>query len=97
MDYRVDINTNTTLIRWIGNGMVQALSAFVEPQLGDEIQRWSSKEKKSSFCALSRNHQCNKDMGAVDLCEIPMPLYHIELGSKKWYKILFITALELQS
>ena len=46
MDYRVDINTNTTLIRWIGNGMVQALSTFVEPQLGDEIQRWSSKEKK---------------------------------------------------
>ena len=24
MDYRVDINTNTTLTRWIDNGMVQA-------------------------------------------------------------------------
>ena len=55
------------------------------------------KKKVVSVPCLEMIHQCNKDMGDVDLCEIPMLLYRIELGSKKWYKILFITALELQS
>ena len=30
-DYGVDISTNTTLIRWIDNGIVQVSSTFVGP------------------------------------------------------------------
>ena len=37
MDYRVDINTNTTIMPCIDNGMVQALSTFVGPELRDQI------------------------------------------------------------
>ena len=30
-------------------------------------------------------HQYNKQMGGLDLCDMLMSLYRIELGSKKWY------------
>ena len=46
MDHRVDINTNTTLVRWIDNGMVQTLPTFVGPEMGDQIQRRNIKKKK---------------------------------------------------
>ena len=66
--------------------MVQALSTFVGLELDDGIQRWSSKEKKVvSVPCPEMIHQYNKHMGGVDLCDMLMSLYRIELGSKKWY------------
>ena len=86
MDYRVDANTNTTVIRWIDNGMVQALSTIVGPELGEKIERWSSKKKQVvSVPCPEMIHQYNKHMGGVDLCDMLLSLYRIQLGSKKWY------------
>lgn len=86
LDYRVDANTNTTVIRWIDNGMVQALSTFIGPEMGENIGRWSGKEKKVIDIPCPQIiHEYNKHMGGVDLCDMLMSLYRIELGTKKWY------------
>ena len=64
--------------------MVQALSIFVGPELGDQIERWSSKEKEVvSVSCPQMIHM--KHMGGVDLCKMLMSLCSIELGSRKWY------------
>ena len=36
-------------------------------------------------------------MGGVDLCDMLMSLYRIELGSKKWYTHIVYYCMELQS
>ena len=86
LDYRIDANSNITLIRWIDNGMVQAVSSFVGPSLGDDINRWSSKDKTIiKVPCPDIIHHYNKHMGGVDLCDMLMALYRIKLGTKKWY------------
>ena len=44
--YRVGANTNLTVIHWMDNGMVQALSTFLGSELGDKIDRWSRKNQR---------------------------------------------------
>ena len=45
LDYLVDDNSNITVMRWIDNGMVQAISSFIGPDIGDHINRSSAKDK----------------------------------------------------
>ena len=78
LDYHIDANSNITLIRWIDNCMVQAVSSFIGLSLGDDINRWSSKDKAIIKVSIIT-------MGGVDLCEMLMALYRIKLGTKKWY------------
>lgn len=61
-----DINTNIRVLRWINNGMVQALSTFVGPELASEVNRWSGKEKKIvSVPCPTIIHQYTKYMGEL--------------------------------
>lgn len=86
MDYRVDLNSNVTVIRWLDNGLVQAASSFVGPSMGIDIDRWSSQDKKVIKVPCPELiHQYNKHMGGVDLCDMLMALYRVKLGTKKWY------------
>ena len=86
LDYRVDFNSNITVIRWMDNGVVQLASTFIGPSLGDPINRWSSKDKVVvKVSCPDMIHQYNMHMGGVDLCDMLMALYRIKLGTKKWY------------
>ena len=85
-DFRIDANSNITVLRWLDNGLVQLLSTFIGPELGAPVKRWSGKEKKmvEVQCPAIIN-QYNQHMGGVDLCDMLMSLYRIKLGTKKWY------------
>ncbi|XP_047144804.1 piggyBac transposable element-derived protein 3-like [Hydra vulgaris] len=68
LDYRVDFNSNITVIRWMDNGVVQLASTFIGPSIGDSINRWSSKDKVVvKVSCPDMIHQYNKHMGGVDL------------------------------
>ena len=86
LDYVVDVNSNAVVVRWLDNGIVQLISTFVGPSMGNNITRWSGKETKliEVECPEIVN-QYNKHMGGVDLCDMLMALYRIRLGTKKWY------------
>ena len=85
-DFRIDANSNITVLRWLDNGLVQLLSTFIGPELGAPVKRWSGKEKKmvEVQCPAIIN-QYDQHMGGVDLCDMLMSLYRIKLGTKKWY------------
>ena len=86
LDYAVDVNSNVVIVRWLDNGIVQLISTFVGPSIGNNITRWCGKEKKVIEVQCPEIvHQYNKHMGGVDLCDMLMSLYRIRLGTKKWY------------
>lgn len=89
-DWRVDASSNLTVIRWQDNSTVQLASSFVTHELGENVKRWSSKDK----CYLDIScpkmvHEYNKFMGGVDLCDMLLSLYRIKLKSNKWYMPIF--------
>ena len=86
VDFRIDANSNIIVLRWLDNGLVQLISTFMGSELGAPVKRWNGKEKKmiEVQCPAIIN-QYNKHMGGVDLCGMLMSLYHIKLGTKKWY------------
>ena len=85
-DFRIDANTNITVLRWLDNVIVQLTSTFMGPELGDPVKLWDGKEKKMiEVQCLEIINQYNKHMGGVDLCDMLMSLYGIKLGTKNWY------------
>ena len=77
-------------MRWVENGLVQAISSFIGPDIGDDINRWSAKDKAIiNVSCPNIIHQYNRHMGGVDLCAMLMALYRVNLVSKKWYYIIY--------
>ena len=71
-------------MRWIDSGMVQAISSFTGPDIGDDINRWSAKDKAiTNVSCPNIIHQYNRHMGCVDLCDMLMALYGINVDTKK--------------
>ena len=86
MDYRCDANSNIVILRWLDNGLVQLVSAHSGIDVGDDVQRWSGKDKKVIEVPCPNVvHDYNKHMGGVDLCDMMMSLYRIRICTKKWY------------
>ena len=46
MDWRVDVNSDITVIRWFDNGVVQLASSYVGNQNGNKVTRWLANENK---------------------------------------------------
>ena len=73
-------------MRWIDNGMVQDISSFIGPDIGHVINRWSSKDKAIvNVSCPNIIHQYNRYMGGVNLWDMLMVLYRVNVGTKKWY------------
>ena len=85
-DWCVDANTNITIVRWFDSGLVQLISNHIGIADGTPARRWSVKEKL--FIDIPRPlvvEEYNMLMGGVDLCDMLMALYRIELRSTKYY------------
>ena len=89
MTYLVDANyanSNITIVRRIDDSMVQIISSFIGPDIGDDINRWSAKDKAIiNVSCPNIIHQYNRHMGGVDLSDMLMALYRVNVGTKKWY------------
>ena len=85
-DFCVDSNSKTVLVRWHDNGIVTLVSSYIGSELGDPVKRWS-KEKNAKIDVPCPKivAKYNQHMGGVDLCDMLLALYRIQLGTCKWY------------
>ncbi|CAF3757542.1 unnamed protein product [Rotaria socialis] len=93
MDHRVTEVEGVELCvtRWYDNNVVNYLSTLHGCQPIDSVQRWSSKEKTHVLIARPNVIKAyNEHMGGVDLVDMLISLYRINVRSKKYYiKIIF--------
>ena len=65
--------------------MVQSISSSNGPEFGDNIKLWSDKGKAIKDLPWSEIiHQHNKHMGGVDLCDILLAWYRVNVGTRNW-------------
>jgi len=95
-DWRTDVSSNVTVLKWYDNNIVHLASCFIGPHNGDTVRRWSQAEKKhlEIECPLMVN-EYNKFMGGVDLCDMLLSLYRIKLKSRRWYMPIFYYLLKV--
>lgn len=94
-DWRVDASSNITTIKWNDNNIVSLASNFIGPEEGEEIRRWSSKDKAYINVTCPRMvREYNSFMGGVDLADMLLALYRIPMRSKKWYIPIFFYLLK---
>lgn len=85
-DEYVDIENQLALVRWFDNKSILLLSSFVSTEPSDTCKRWSQVEKKKiDVQRPAVVQQYNKNMGGVDLSDMLIELYRINLRSKRGY------------
>ncbi|CAF4020199.1 unnamed protein product [Rotaria sp. Silwood2] len=93
MDHRVTEVEGVELCvtRWYDNNAVNCLSTLYGCEPTDSVQRWSSKQKNHIQIRRPQVIKAyNEHMGGVDLIDMLISLYRINVGSKKYYiKIVF--------
>ena len=73
-------------VKWFDNNVVSCLSTLYTCHPIDLIQRWSNKEKK--HIQVKRPNvikSYNQHMGGVDLLDMLISLYRINVGANKYY------------
>ena len=85
-DQFVDLNSNTTVVRWFDNKAVTAVSTIYEAQPLGQVSRWSRSERAIKTMSIPNIiSMYNRSMGGVDLCDMLLSLNRIDRKSKKWY------------
>lgn len=85
-DHIVETNENLSLVRWFDRKSINFVSTFTGIEPLDNCKRWSKEIK--SHVDIPRPYTVklyNKFMGGVDLCDMLLELYRIDVRSKKWY------------
>lgn len=77
--------------RWYDNNAVDCLSTLHACESMDKVERWSAKEKKRILVKRPNVIKLyNQYMGGVDLNDMLVSLYRINIRSKKYYmKLIF--------
>ena len=91
-NWRMDVNSNIVLLKWLVNIVVHLAFNFADSSVGEHVRRRSAKEKKKKYIDIgcpAMVHLYNKFMGGVDLNDMLLSLYHIKLGTRKWYMQIF--------
>ena len=95
-DWRTDVSTNVTVLKWLDNSVVHLASGFIPPSDGPLVRRWSKTEKSYLEVACPQMvHEYNKFMGGVDLCDMLLSLYRVKLKSRRWYMAIFYYLLKV--
>ncbi len=90
IDFRTDVTTGTTVVRWQDNSVVTiASNTFgIEPMA--RVKRWSAAKKSEVF--VEQPHliaKYNHGMGGTDRMDQNIQCYRIGLRCKKWWWQLF--------
>ncbi|KAF0751882.1 piggyBac transposable element-derived protein 2-like isoform X1 [Aphis craccivora] len=90
-DFKVETENNISLVRWFDRKSINFLSTYTSVEPLGTCKRWSISDKK--FIEVQRPHvveEYNKFMGGVDLADMLLELYRIDIRSNKWYmRIIF--------
>ena len=96
LDYRVDTNSGIIIIKWMDNSAVQLASNFVGVEPMDRIERWDKKEQSRVNIPCPQIIKAyNKSMGGVDLADMLIALYRIEVKTKRWYLKVFWHCIDI--
>lgn len=90
-DYLTDANSNIIFLKWFDNKPVHLISSYVGVEPMDMVKRWSVKDKKHIQVdrpAIVKEY--NEHMGGVDLMDMLVELYRIDIKAKRYYlRIIF--------
>ena len=85
-DFQVETPNNIAMVRWFDRKSINFISSYTCIQPLGECKRYSSSEKKCiNIPRPSIVAEYNKYMGCVDLSDMLIELYRINIRSKKWY------------
>lgn len=89
-DLTVEENENVALVRWFDRKAINFISTYVATDPVDTCKRWdhTEKEKRDIPCPQVVK-EYNQFMGGVDLADMLLELYRIDIRSVKWYMRIF--------
>lgn len=91
LDWKVETNSGIVVVRWLDSKALQMISSYCAVEPTDTCKRYSKQEGK--HVEVVRPHivsQYNQFMGGVDLVDMLVELYRIDIRSNKWYtRIIF--------
>lgn len=95
-DFRTETNTNVFAVKWFDSKAVHLASSFVGLDPVNNVQRWSAQHMR--YIEVQRPQivaDYNKHMGGVDLSDMLVALYRMNLGTKKYYMRIFFHLIDV--
>lgn len=95
-DIKYDTDSGLSLVKWSDNKCVTVASSYLNDEPVGHCRRWCKKERK--YIEVARPHiidTYNSRMGGVDLSDMLMSLYRIDIRPKRWYLRLLYYFLNL--
>lgn len=95
-DFRTETQNNILAVKWFDNKSVHLVSSFVGLDPVNNVQRWSAQEGK--YIEVPRPHivaDYNQHMGGVDLNDMLVSLYRMDIGTKKYYFRIFFYLIDV--
>lgn len=95
-DFRTEIHNNIFAIKWFDNKPVHLVSSFLGPDPVNNVQRWSAEKRR--YIEVPRPHviaEYNQHMGGVDLNDMLVFLYRMDMGTKKYYFRIFYRLIDV--
>lgn len=95
-DFRTEITNNVFAVKWFDNKAVHLTSSFVGLDPVNNVQRWSAQHMR--YIEVPRPQivaDYNKYMGGVDLNDMLVALYRMNLGTKKYYMRIFFHIIDV--
>ena len=95
-DTAVDANSGLAVGQWLDNSSVQLSSTHTAMEPMTSIKRWDRKQHKYvNIPCPAFVKEYNEHMGGVDLFDMLMSLYKVDHKNPKWYRRIFLWALNL--
>ena len=89
-DYKVDNNSGIIIVKWVDNSTVLLVSNYVGVMPVEDIDRWCKKASARKAVPCPQIVVVyNKCMGGVDLADMLIALYRIEVKTMRWYVKIF--------
>ena len=84
------MNSGIVLVKWVDNSTVTLVSNYVRIGPQSDIEIWCSEKKERCEVQCPRIvYIYNKKMGGVDLADMLISLYRIQVKTKRWYIKIF--------
>lgn len=95
-DFRTEVNSNICAIKWFDNKPVHLVSSFLGPDPVNNVQRWSAEKRR--YVEVPRPNivaEYNQHMGGVDLNDMLVALYRMDMGTKRYYFRIFYRLIDI--
>ena len=92
-DYRIDLNSPLRIVKWYNKGVILGLS-FSMVKASSTKRRWEYKKKDHCNVAYpDMVKEYNESMGGVDLNDMLISLYRVDIQTRKRWYLKIVTHL----